>query len=279
LLQNLSERVRLCYACAAEARERAEATSDAAAKADFFKIERRWWLLARSYEIGVRLDHFLLALPAPEAVAKRELSAPSTQGAAVFVIDDSADVREGVKALVESVGYRCQVFGTAQAFLSNLPEDGPCCLILDVRLPKMSGLDFQEKLARTSRNIPTIIITGHGDIPMSTRAMKAGAVDFLTKPLREQDVLDAINAALNRDRAQLQAEQQSRELYSRLDTLNSREREILPLVTAGRLNGKIADEMGLSEVTVKAYRHNLMAKLKAKTLPDLVRMADFLGIR
>jgi FixJ family two-component response regulator len=204
--------------------------------------------------------------------------AMSDPGPVVFVVDDSVDVREGLKALVESVGYRCQVFGSAEAFLSNLPEDGPCCLIMDVRLPEISGLDFQAKLARTSRNIPTIIISGYGDIPMSVQAMKAGAVDFLTKPLREQDILDAINAALARDRARLQSDQQSQELRARLDSLNSRERAILPLVTAGRLNKQIAAEVGLSEVTVKVHRHNLMVKLKVKTLPDLVRMADLLGI-
>jgi FixJ family two-component response regulator len=200
-------------------------------------------------------------------------------GPAVFVVDDSADVREGLRALVESVGFRCQVFESTQAFLSNLPENGPCCLVLDVRLPEISGLDFQAQLARDSRNIPTIIITGHGDIPMSVQAMKAGAVDFLTKPLREQDILDAINAALSRDRAQLQSKQQFRELRARLKALNAREQEILPFVTAGRLNKQIAAEVGLSEVTVKVHRHNLMVKLKARTLPDLVRMTELLGIR
>jgi FixJ family two-component response regulator len=150
---------------------------------------------------------------------------------------------------------------------------------LDVRLPNASGLDLQAELARASRNIPIIIITGYGDIPMSVRAMKAGAVAFLTKPLREQDVLDAIFAALERDRLRLAQEQKTNELQLRFETLSSREREILPLITAGLLNKQIANEVGLSEVTVKVHRSHLMAKLQAKSLPDLVRMADALGVR
>jgi FixJ family two-component response regulator len=143
----------------------------------------------------------------------------------------------------------------------------------------MSGLDLQAELAQASRSIPTIIITGHGDIPMTVRAMKAGAVAFLTKPLREQDVVDAIFAGLERDRLKLEQEQKRRDLHMRFETLSSREREILPLITAGLLNKQIAGEVGLSEVTVKVHRSHLMAKLEAKSLPDLVRMADTLGVR
>jgi|SRR5579859_880873 len=196
----------------------------------------------------------------------------------VFVLDDSADVRDGLKALAESVGLRCETFGSSEEFLRH-SADGPSCLILDVRLPKTSGLDLQAELVRGSRNIPTIIITGHGDIPMTVRAMKAGAVAFLTKPLREQDVLEAIFAALERDRLRLAQEQAANDLQLRFKTLSSREREILPLITAGLLNKQIASEVGLSEVTVKVHRSHLMTKLHAKSLPDLVRMADALGVR
>jgi FixJ family two-component response regulator len=148
-----------------------------------------------------------------------------------------------------------------------------------VRLPEISGLDVQTELARASINIPIIIITGHGDIPMSVRAMKAGAVEFLTKPVREQDLLDAVYGAIEKDRSRLNMELKNRELRARYDSLSAREREILPLITAGLLNKQIAAEVGLSEVTVKVHRHKLMAKLNAKRLPDLVRMVDELGIK
>lgn len=197
----------------------------------------------------------------------------------VFVVDDSADVREGLKELLESVGLRCKAFDSPKEFLGRDPDVGPNCLILDVRLPGISGLDVQAEMARGPRNIPTIIITGHGDIPMSVRAMKAGAVTFLTKPVREQDLLDAVYGAIEVDRARLNTQSKSRELLARYESLSAREREILPLITAGLLNKQIAAEVGLSEVTVKVHRHKLMAKLNAKRLPDLVRMADELGIR
>lgn len=197
----------------------------------------------------------------------------------VFVLDDSRDVREGLKELVESVGLRCQVFGAAKEFLGRASDDGPSCLVLDVRLPEMNGLDLQAELARGPRNIPTIIVTGHGDIPMTVRAMQAGAVSFLTKPVREQELLDAIYRAIETDRARLDTESKDHELRARYASLSTREREILPLVTAGLLNKQIAAEVGLSEITVKVHRHNLMAKLKAKRLPDLVRMADALRVR
>jgi FixJ family two-component response regulator len=206
------------------------------------------------------------------------MNAADVEKGAVFVLDDSGDVRDGLKALAESVGLRCETFKSSEEFLRH-SADGPSCLILDVRLPNASGLDLQAELARASRNIPIIIITGYGDIPMSVRAMKAGAVAFLTKPLREQDVLDAIFAALERDRLRLAQEQKTNELQLRFETLSSREREILPLITAGLLNKQIANEVGLSEVTVKVHRSHLMAKLQAKSLPDLVRMADALGVR
>jgi FixJ family two-component response regulator len=195
----------------------------------------------------------------------------------VFVVDDSADVREGLKALFESVGLECKVFESPIDFLSWPPESGPTCLILDVRLPQMSGLDVQTELERRSRRIPTIIITGYGDIPMSVQAMRAGAVSFFTKPVREQDLLDAVYGAIERDRERLNREAKTSEFRARYDRLTDRERQILPLITAGLLNKQIAAEMGLSEVTVKVHRRKLMTKLNARTLPDLVRMAGELG--
>src|ERR1700761_3838627 len=207
------------------------------------------------------------------------MSALASAEPVVFVVDDSVDVREGLQALLESVGLRCQAFGSPAEFFSRAPDTGPNCLILDVRLPEMSGLEVQAELARDSRNIPTIIITGHGDIPMSVRAMKAGAVEFLTKPVRKQDLLDAVYGAIETDRMRLGTELRNRDLRARYESLTTRERQILPLITAGRLNKQIAAEVGLSEVTVKVHRHKLMAKMNAKRLPDLVRMADELGIQ
>lgn len=207
------------------------------------------------------------------------MSTVGTGEPTVFVVDDSQVVREGLKELIESVGLRCQIFGSGKEFLGRAFDDAPSCLVLDVRLPGIGGLDLQTELARRSRNIPTIIITGYGDIPMTVRAMRAGAVTFLTKPIREQELLDAIYGAVETDRARLNAEREDRELRARYESLTARERQILPLVTAGLLNKQIAAEVGLSEVTVKVHRHKLMAKLKANRLPDLVRMADALDAR
>jgi FixJ family two-component response regulator len=195
----------------------------------------------------------------------------------VFVLDDSADVREALKALFESVGLECKVFGSPKEFLDYAPESGPSCLVLDVRLPEMSGLDVQTELAHRPRHIPTIIITGYGDIPMTVRAMRAGAISFLTKPVHEQDLLDAVYAGIEADRERLNEESRVRDLRARYERLTARERQILPLVTAGLLNKQIAAELGLSEVTVKVHRHKLMVKLNAKSLPDLVRMAGELA--
>jgi len=196
----------------------------------------------------------------------------------VFVIDDHADVRDGVKQLVESVGLCCEVFTSAKEFLERRLTNGPGCLVLDVRLPGMSGLELQSQLAREPGGIPIIMLTGYGDIPMAVRAMQAGAMTFLTKPAAEQELLDAINAAIEKDRARLDAELQLRGLRERYDSLTDRERQILPLIIAGLLNKQIAAEVNLSEVTVKVHRAKLMAKLNAKSLPDLVRMAKALNI-
>ena len=196
----------------------------------------------------------------------------------VFVVDDDVNVREGLKALLESVGLQAEVFASAREFLQRKASDTVSCLVLDVRMPGMSGLDFQAELASAHADVPIIFITGFGDIPMTVRAMKAGAVEFLTKPLREQDFLDAIHVALARDRARREKEGNLRQLKSRFESLSDREREVLSLVIAGLLNKQIAGEMKLSEVTVKVHRHNLMKKLGAKSIPGLVRMADLLGV-
>jgi RNA polymerase sigma factor (sigma-70 family) len=196
----------------------------------------------------------------------------------VYVVDDDADVRDGLKALFESVDLRCEVFGSAAQFLTRNAPEVVSCLVLDVRLPGLSGLDVQAQLAEAQISIPVVFITGHGDIPMTVKAMKAGAVEFLTKPVREQDLLDAVRAALQRDRIRRDREDQVRDLRTRFDTLSAREREIVALITAGLMNKQVAAKLGVSEVTVKVHRHNAMQKLGARSLADLVRIADSLGI-
>ena len=196
----------------------------------------------------------------------------------VYVVDDEVDVREGLKDLFESVGLEAQVFGSAAEFLSKKLPDEVSCLILDVRLRGVSGLDFQAELAARQIRIPIIFITAYGDIPMSVKAMKAGAVEFLTKPVREQDLLDAVRAALDRDRSRREFDQETSDLRTRFEGLSARERQIMMLVTSGLMNKQIAGEIGVSEVTVKVHRHNVMKKLGAKSLADLVRIADLLGV-
>jgi len=196
----------------------------------------------------------------------------------VFVVDDDASVRDSLRRLISSVGFRVEVFPTAQAFLRARRADTPGCLVLDVRLPGLSGLDLQRELADTDAALPIIFLTGHGDIPMSVRAMKAGAVEFLTKPFREQDLLDAIRSAIERDRA-LRADRQDRtELRGRYATLTPRERDVLVRIVAGLLNKQIAGELGTSEATVKEQRAHVMAKMQAGSVADLVRFASRLGI-
>ena len=197
----------------------------------------------------------------------------------VFVVDDDIDVREGLRSLVELAGLRCEVFASTREFLPRKKAaDTVSCLVLDVRLPGMSGLDLPAELARTHADIPTIFITGHGDIPMAVKAMTAGAVEFLTKPVREQALLDAVGIALERDRIRRERESKLDDLRARYELLSARERKVLQLVTAGLLNKQIGGEMKLSEVTVKVHRRNLMHTLGAKSLPDLVRMAGVLGV-
>jgi len=196
----------------------------------------------------------------------------------VFVVDDDDDVQRGLKALLESVELRCEVFRSGREFLQEKIPDCPSCLVLDIRLPGMNGLDFQTELANARIKIPIIFISGHGDIPMTVKAMKGGAVGFLTKPLHEQDLLDTINAALERDELRRQQEAAVAALRARYESLSPREKDVMAMVTAGFLNKQTAAEIGLSEVTVKVHRHNMMKKLGAKSLPELVRIADTLGI-
>lgn len=196
----------------------------------------------------------------------------------VFVIDDDAAIRDALQSLISSMKLHVELFGSAAEFLQRERPDVPSCLVLDVRLPGISGLDFQRKLTEVNHSIPVIFITGHGDIPMSVRAMKAGAVEFLTKPFRDQDLLDAIHVALERDRARRQQESEMIVLRERFESLTPREQEVLPLVVSGRLNKQIAAELGTSEITVKVHRASVMRKMQADSLPDLVKMAVRLGL-
>ena len=199
---------------------------------------------------------------------------PST----VLVVDDDTSMREALSDLFQSVGLRVEVFASTQEFIKNKRPEGPTCLVLDVRLPGKSGLDFQQELNAANINLPIVFLTGHGDIPMSVRAMKAGAVEFLTKPFREQDLLDAVQTALERDRLNRGDEKLIGMLRQRFSSLTPREQAILTLVVAGRRNKQIAFEIGTSEVTVKVHRTNLMRKMQAVSLADLIMMATKLGI-
>src|ERR1700730_9673838 len=196
----------------------------------------------------------------------------------VFVVDDDPSVRRAIKRLVESVGLHGELFGSATEFINSSRPDVASCLVLDIRLPGISGLDFQRELVQTKNEIPMIFITAHGDIPMTVRAMKAGAVEFLTKPFRDQDLLDAIHAALEQDRAKRQQEAEIATLLQRWESLTPREREVLPLVVSGLLNKQIAGEIGTSETTVKVHRSQLMRKMGADSLAELVRLAERIGI-
>jgi FixJ family two-component response regulator len=203
---------------------------------------------------------------------------PSDQPPAIVVIDDDVSMRKALDNLFKSVGFEVELFASPQEFLQSNRSDRPGCIVLDVRFPGRSGLDMQRELTQAEAQLPIIFITGYGDIPMSVRAMKAGAVEFLTKPFREQDLLDAVGTALERDRVRRAGETRLAELRSRFATLTARERQVLALVVAGRLNKQIAGELGVSEMTVKMHRRQVMRKMQATGVAQLVRLADQLSV-
>src|SRR5262245_62034683 len=215
------------------------------------------------------------AVSAPPPQSRAEVAADE---ATIFVVDDDVSFREALARLFRSVGLRAEMFGSTAELLESKLPDVAGCLVLDIRLPGLSGLDFQAELARQNIHVPIIFITGHGDIPMSVRAMKAGAIEFLTKPVREQDLLDAVQAGLNRDRTRRESDKTVSGLQQRYDSLTPREKEIIGYVASGLMNKQIAAEVGISEITVKVHRGNLMRKMGARSLADLVRMVDQMGL-
>jgi FixJ family two-component response regulator len=209
----------------------------------------------------------------------RDPATSPTEEPVVFVVDDDPSLREALSSLLRSVGLRVELFGSAPELLQTKLPNVVSCLVLDIRLPKRSGLDFQAELAKANIEIPIIFITAHGDVPMSVRAMKAGAIDFLIKPFRDQDLLDAVTIALERDRRRREEAKGLEEVKSLFESLTPREREVMTLVTTGLMNKQIAAEMGVTEITIKIHRGHVMRKMQAKSLAELVRMAEALGMR
>jgi FixJ family two-component response regulator len=201
----------------------------------------------------------------------------SDQKAIVHVIDDDASMREALQNLCHSIGIEARTYATARDFLTSTVSDAPGCLVIDIRLPDMNGLDFQAQLTQTGVRLPVVVMTGYGDIPMSVRAMKSGAVDFLPKPFNDQDMLDAVLAAIERDRQQRAVDRDISKVRERFVTLSAREQQVMELVTVGKLNKQVAGDLGISEVTVKIHRAAVMRKMGAKSLADLIRMADVIG--
>jgi FixJ family two-component response regulator len=234
----------------------------------------------------IYIDEQILDLGRPTGIINEVTIRPTLPGGVaggeepvVLVIDDDIAMRESLTGLFRSVGLRVEVFGSAPELLRTRLPNAPSCLVLDIRLPGMSGLDFQVEMTKSGIHIPIIFMTGHGDIPMSVQAMKAGAVDFLTKPFRHQEMLHAVTQALDADQKRRTREKTVSDLRSLYDSLTPREREVLALVTSGMLNKLIAEELGVSEITVKVHRSHVMRKMRTRSLADLARIADTLGIR
>ena len=225
------------------------------------------WIARKTTSFGVRMRSPL----------EREIPGMGNTDPSVLVIDDDPEFRDSVVRLLETVGLHARQFSSVPDFLRADPPEGPACLVLDVRMPGRSGLELQRDLAAANRQVPIIFITAHADVPMSVQAMKGGAIEFLTKPFRPQDLLDAVETGLARDRIRQESERTFAMLRARFDTLSSREREVMLLVVAGRLNKQIANDIGIAEATVKVHRTHVMSKMKARSFPDLCRMADVLN--